>query len=158
MSNQFLTRNNVKTTLADNITATTTQFRIFNAASPFRNPPAPSSSKKVRLSIVDSENPSKIEIIEADTIIPDGSDYRLITVKNNDPNDGRGLENSTANSFSAGAIVYMSNTAEMIDAKADREDVIIVSREVITQNGVDYMKVKTSEGNSGDIILFTYEL
>lgn len=155
---KLLTRNNVKTVLADNITPTTTQFRIFNATPPFRSPPSPSVSTRVRLTIVDSAQPTKIEIIEVDTIIIDGPDHRLVTITESDPAQGRGLEQTTASSFSAGATVYMANTAAMIDAKADREDVIIVSREVVTSGGEDYMKVTTEEGTSGKVLFFTYKI
>jgi hypothetical protein len=155
---KFLTRNNVKTTLAEDITPTTTQFRIFKATPPFKTPPSPSPPYKVRLTIVDSENPTKIEIVEAETVMIDGPDHRLITVTNNDPNDGRGLEQTTAESFSAGAIIYMANTADMIDAKADREDVVIVKREVVSINGTDYLEVKTQTPPNEWILFFRYKL
>lgn len=158
MPSKFLTRNNVKTTLADNITPTTTVFRIYNATPPFRNPPSPSVSSKVRLTIVDSANPSKIEIIEAENISLDGPDHRIVTVTESDPSLGRGLEQTGANSFSEGSIVFLSNTSEMIEAKLDRDDSIIVSREVITINGEDFMKVSTEEANTGKIVLFTYKI
>jgi len=158
MAVRFLTRNNVKTTLVDPITPTDTQFRLFNASSPFRNPPSPTVNTRVRLTIVDSATPSKIEIIECDQITIDGSDYRLLRVTDNDPAQGRGLEGTTGQSFSAGAIVYLANTSGMIDAKANVVDVIIVDREVVTIGGDSYLQVTAEEGSSGEILFYSYKL
>ena len=151
---KFLMRNNVKTELAENITNTTTQFRILNAVLPFRNPPSPTTGLGVRLTIVDSKIPTKIEIIEVETIVTDGPDHRIVTVAGNDPNVGRGVEDTTANSFLAGATIYMANTADMINSKLNKDDSIIVSRQVINIGGVDYMKVFTNEGNEDNVFFF----
>ena len=110
------------------------------------------------MTIVDSATPSKIEIIEADQITVDGVDFRLVRVTDNDDSMGRGLEGTTAESFSAGAIVYLANTSGMIDAKADVDDVLIVEREVITVGADNYMQIKAQEGSSPDIRFFSYKL
>lgn len=158
MSVKYLTRNNVKTTLVNDITPTDTQFRLFNASPPFRNPPSPSVNMRVRLTLIDAATPTKIEIIECDQITVDGTDFRLVRVTDNDPAQGRGLEGTTAQSFSAGSIVYLANTSEMIDAKADIVDVIIVDRKEVTVGGDTFLEVTAEEGSSGEILFYSYKL
>lgn len=158
MSVKYLTRNNVRTTLADNITPTDTQFRIFNASPPYRNPPSPSFNHRVRLTLIDSSTPTKIEIIECDQITIDGTDFRLLRVTDDDPAQGRGLEGTGAQSFSSGAIVYLANTSDMIDAKADIVDVIIVDRTEVTIGGDTFLQVTAEEGSSGEILFYSYKL
>lgn len=158
---RFLTRNNVRSTLAEPVNNSATEIFINVAQAPFRNPPEPfpndsavapeDKEERVRLTIASfADNDNRIEIVEVLELVPDPSNpaTRLrLTVQRAvvEEADG-GLPQPYE--FPEGATIYLSNTADAINTKLSKfsEDA-----------GSGFVRVKTLSPNNEEIIIYSYE-
>lgn len=111
MFGQFTVANNVRVELASSINSVVTTITVNEAASPFNNPPDPTSAFSDDTSVatlMDSlTDPTKIEIITYKTLVDNGDGtFDLEDVS-------RGQQGTSAQSFSAGAFLVQSMTAAM---------------------------------------------
>ena len=101
--------NNVKTTIHSDLNATATSIQIAKSISPFNDPPTSG-----KLTFMDSlSNPSKIEVVSY-TGRTDNSTYWTLTGVT------RGLEDTTAASFSVGAYIVQTWTAGQASTASDK--------------------------------------
>lgn len=125
--------NNVRLELLQSLNETATTMLVSKAAEPFNNPIIDSQLPDfqelfIRLTIVDDLDPTQIEIVTVTGIVEEtASTYQFDIV--------RGEENTQAQSFGVGSIVYMSHTAESINRPRpkfldDIGDVIISGQDV----------------------------
>lgn len=149
---KFLVRNNVKSTLSRAVLPSHDTIYISKATSPFRNPPTPDSEHILRLTIKNAgDTTTKIEIVEVSAITEATAVEWRLDVE-------RGKEGTTPFSFDIGDIIYLANTEESIQNKANISDVLIVERTRVDINGMEdplgeYEKVTTMvNGNKVTIL------
>ena len=158
---RFLTRNNVRSTLAEPIGNSDTEIFINVAQAPFRNPPEPypndsnvvpeDKEERVRLTIAFfGNNDNRIEIVEVLEMVPDpaNSVTRLrLTVQRAIVEEADG-GSPQPYEFPEGATIYLSNTADAINAKLSK---------FADGAGSGVVRVKTLSPEKDEIILYTYQ-
>ena len=93
--------NNVKLTLESDLSATQTRVRLFKAVAPMQDPP-----ESGKITLTDNlSNPTSIEIVSYEGRNDNGAYWTLTGLT-------RGLEDSVASEFLAGAFAFQSFTAQ----------------------------------------------
>ena len=152
---KFLARNNVRCYISRSVSPSDDEIYIFKANAPYRNPPTPDNEHLLRLTIRNANgNVDKIEIVEVNAITEANAVEWRLDVE-------RGKEGTGAFSFSEGDVVYLANTEEAIQSKANVSDVLIVERTRVNSNGEedpagDFEAVSTIVDGKKIIILSAY--
>lgn len=162
----FLVRNNVKTTVSRPIATSDTVIFINKASSPFRNPPQPQPDHILRLTLSFSDNSSVllelVDVLEMEDI---GTEWRLTVeraVTEDEDLDQFSLP-SVARSFPVGSLVYLANTASGINSRARKNEVVLVKKVRVNEDGIEdlngeFVRVASIDSGQKEIVLFTYEI
>lgn len=164
---RFLTRNNVKSTIAEAISTSDTVITINVAQPPFRNPPEPfpndsavaseDKEERVRLTLAyRADGDNRIEIIDVLSIDEDPSDSTKLVL-----NVERAVQEVADDdpaprnyAFPENSLIYLSNTADAIKDKVNRDETLLKVEEDV---GTGFFRVKTLSPNNEEIIVYSYQ-
>lgn len=152
----FLVENNVRTTVSRPITESATTIYINKATAPLNDPPTPEVGKTVRLTLVySSDSETRIELVDVISITDENAlEWRLEVV--------RAREDTSLQSyaFPVGSTIFLANTAEAIENKADKQQVILIEKVRVDANGLPdvngpFEKIITFDSQGNPITIFS---